>query len=89
MEHINLFKPNKESLGVYLFLGAALVSLSIYDLVSNSFFSYNITSFLPNFLSFFTPLLFGFLGLHFIRIEFSGYKTLDLINKNINLNWFN
>ena len=31
----------------------------------------------------------GTLGLHFIRIEFSGIKNLDLLNKNINTNTFN
>ena len=40
-------------------------------------------------LSFFTPLIFGMIGLHLIRIEFSGIKILDELNKNINTNNFN
>ena len=35
------------------------------------------------------PLVIGFIGLHFIRIEHSGYKFLDSLNKNINTNSFN
>ena len=33
--------------------------------------------------------MIGFIGLHFIRIEHSGYKFLDSLNKNINTNSFN
>ncbi len=40
-------------------------------------------------LAFFTPLIFGMIGLHLIRIEFSGIKILDELNKNINTNNFN
>ncbi len=89
MKNIDFLTPNKENLVTYILTGFIFFSVGIYDLISNSFFEYNITSFLPAYLSFFTPLFFGFLGLHFIRIEFSGNKTLDLINKKINLNWFN
>ena len=32
------------------------------------------------------PLILGFVGLYFIRIEYSGIKKLDLINKHINTN---
>ena len=28
--------------------------------------------------------MLGFIGLHLIRIEYSGIKKLDLLNKNIN-----
>ena len=89
IEKLIFLKPNKEKLNIYMFLGALFFALGIYDITSNSFFDKNITSFLPIVLSFFTPLLFGFLGLHLIRIEYSGNKTLDSLNKNINLNWFN
>jgi len=44
---------------------------------------------LPGWLSFFTPLIFSFIGLYYIRIEFSGNRILDNLNKNINSNWFN
>jgi len=33
--------------------------------------------------------VFGFLGLYYLRIEFSGNKMLDKLNININSNWFN
>ena len=63
--------------------------MGIIDVILNSFFGVNITSVLPGWLNFFTPLFFGFVGLHYVRIEFSGNKTLDSLNKNINSNWFN
>ena len=87
--NLTFLKPTKDKLAVYMFLGALFFAIGIYDLISNSFFGNNITSFLPQFLSFFTPLLFGFIALHLIRIEYSGNRNLDIINKNINSNWFN
>ncbi len=89
IEKLIFLKPNKEKLNLYMFLGALFFALGIYDITSNSFFDKNVTSFLPTALSFFTPLFFGFLGFHLIRIEYSGNKILDSLNKNINLNWFN
>ena len=89
IEKLTFLKPNKEKLNLYMFLGALFFALGIYDITSNSFFDKNVTSFLPTALSFFTPLFFGFLGFHLIRIEYSGNKILDSLNKNINLNWFN
>ena len=89
MESLTFIKPNREKLKLYVIPGVLFFTLGIYDLISNSFFGKNITSFLPGFLSFFTPLLFSFLGLHLIRIEYSGNRTLDLINININSNWLN
>ena len=87
--NLTFLKPRRDKLNTYIFLGATFFTLGIFDLISNSFFDKNITFFLPEILSFFTPLLFGFIGLHLIRIEYSGNKNLDIINKNININWFN
>ena len=89
MNKINFLKPNNENLRLYLSLGLILISLSLIDVFISSFFSVNLTSFLPNFISFLLPLIFGFIGLHLIRIEFSGIKILDTLNKNINTNNFN
>ena len=55
----------------------------------NTFFKFNIISFLPNNISFFTPFILGMIGFNLIRIEYSGYKTIDAINKNINTSNFN
>ena len=89
MSKINLLKPNKENLNIFLILGTLFFSLGILDFCLNNFQSKNITFFLPGFVSFFTPLIFGMIGLFFIRIEFSGIKQLDSLNKNINTNNFN
>ncbi len=72
-----LGKPTRDKLNLFLSLGIILILLSIIDVILNSFLETNITSILPRWLNFFTPLFFGFVGLHYIRIEFSGNKTLD------------
>ena len=89
MSKINVLKPNKNNLNLFLVLGGLFFTLGILDFCLNNFLEKNITSFLPGFISFFTPLIFGIIGLHFIRIEFSGIKQLDNLNKNINTNNFN
>ena len=73
----------------YLLAGLFLFSISILDVVLYSFFEINLTNFLPDILGLFLPLIIGFVGLHLIRIEYSGIKSIDLINKNINTNNFN
>jgi len=89
IDRLAIFRPSRENLNLYIILGTAFFILGILDVVLNSLFEKNITSFLPLNLSFLTPILFGLIGLHLIRIKFSGNKILDSINKNINLNWFN
>ena len=79
MFKINFLKPDKSNLNTFLYLGSFLFFLSVLDVALNSFFSLNITTFLPGFLSFLLPLILGFIGLYLIRIEFSGIKNLDLL----------
>ena len=86
MSKINFLKPDKNNLNTFLYLGSFLFLISVLDVFLNSFFSLNLTGFLPGFLSFLLPLILGFIGLYFIRIEFSGIKQLDLLNKHINTN---
>ena len=81
--------PSRDKLNLFISIGAFLFVLGIIDVILNSFFEINITSVLPRWLNFFTPLIFSFIGLHYIRIEFSGNRILDNLNKNINSNWFN
>ena len=89
MSKINFLKPNQSNLNTFLYLGTALFFISILDVALNSFFKINITSNLPGIISFILPLILGFIGLFLIRIEYSGIKNLDLINKHINTNNFN
>ena len=89
MTGINLLKPNKENINLFLVLGTLLFTFGIFDFCLNNFYGKNITAFLPGFISFFTPLIFGMIGLYLVRIEFSGIKLLDSLNKNINTNNFN
>mgnify|MGYP001157100303 FL=1 len=89
MEKINFLKPNKNNLYTYLYSGIFLFSLSVLDVFINSFFNINATAFLPNSLAFILPLIVGTIGLYLIRIEYSGIRNLDLINKKINTSNFN
>ena len=86
MTGINILKPNKKNLTFFLVLGTLFFALGIFDFCFNNFYGKNITGFLPGFISFFTPLIFGMIGLYLIRIEYSGMKQLDELNKNINTN---
>jgi len=89
MNKINFLKPDNQNLSTYLYSGSFLFFIAVFDVFLSSFFGMNITSFLPNFASFLLPLILGIIGLHLIRIEFSGIKNLDLLNKHINTNTFN
>ena len=89
MNKFNFLTPNKDNLYAYLYSGISLFFLSILIVFLNSFFSSDLTSFLPGTISYFLPLIIGFVGLHLIRIEYSGIKFLDIVNKNINTNKFN
>ena len=83
MSNINFLKPDRTNLNTFLYLGSFLFFVSILDVFLNSFFRLNLTGFLPNFLSFLLPLILGFVGLYFIRIEYSGIKNLDLLNLSL------
>ena len=85
----NILKPNKNNLLLFLFIGITLITLSIFDFILKSFYQLNFTSFLPSGINFFSPLILGVFGFYLIRIEYSGIKKLDLLNKNINTNNFN
>ena len=69
MSKINFMKPDKENLNTFLYLGSALFFIGFLDVFLNAFFASNITGFLPTTLSFLFPLIIGFIGLYFIRIE--------------------
>ncbi len=89
MNNINFLSPNKDNLYRYIYAGIFLFSISIFDVFLNSFFNINLTSFLPGSIGLILPLVLGFIGLHLIRIEYSGIKQLDLFNNKINTNSFN
>ena len=82
-------KPSKKNIKTYLPLGIVFISVSFLDVFVNAFFNYNLLVFFPSQISYFLPLLLGFIGLYLIRIEFSGIRFLDIVNKNINSNNFN
>ena len=81
--------PTRDKLNLFVPIGISLIALGFLDVILNTYFKINLTTFLPGWLNYFTPLFFGFIGFHYIRIEFTGVKILDNLNKNINSNWFN
>ena len=87
--NLSIIKPTKDRINTFLPIGSVLVIFSFLDVIANSFLNYNLTGFLPEKISYFLPLILGFIGFYLIRIEFSGLKFLDNLNKNINSNNFN
>ena len=87
--NLSILKSDKKNLNSFISAGSALIFIGFIDIFFNSFFSTNITSFLPDKISYLTPLLFGLFGLYLIRIEFSGNKLLDKVNTNFNSSNFN
>ena len=67
--NLSILKLDKKNLNTFIAAGSALIFIGFIDILLNSFFSTNITSFLPDKLSYLTPLLFGLFGLYLIRIE--------------------
>jgi len=82
--NLKRLKPDKENIFTYVVLGISLLSIGFIDIFSNTFLNFNITGFFPSIISYFSPVILGAFGLHFIRIEYSGNKILDKINKNLN-----
>ena len=89
MSNINILKPTRTNFQMYLYVGSALIFISIFDVILRSFFNLNFSTFLPGILNFFLPLIIGLLGLQMIRLEYSGNRIVDKINQNINNNTFN
>ena len=89
MSNVNILKPDKKNLNTFILLGSFFIILSFIDILGNTFLEINLTSFLPSSISYFSPLIIGLFGLHLIRIEYSGNRSLDKVNKNLNSNSFN
>tara|TARA_B100000029_G_scaffold383507_1_gene378938 strand:+ start:1208 stop:2482 length:1275 start_codon:yes stop_codon:yes gene_type:complete len=89
MKNINILKPNRDNFKTYLYIGSTLIFLCIFDVTLRSFFNLNFLTFLPNIINFLFPLILGLIGFQMIRLEYSGVKSVDIINKNVNNNPFN
>ena len=89
MNALNFLKPNRDNIKSYALIGSILILVSLLDVILSSFYKINFVSFLPGSLRSFFPLILGIIGLTMIRIDYSGNKNLDLLNKNINTNTFN
>ena len=89
MSKFTFLKSDRSNIQLVLITGTFLITISILDVFLNSFFRLNLISFLPSKVSFLTPFVIGMIGLNLIRIEYSGNKFLDILNKNINTSNFN
>ena len=89
MSKFTFLKSDRSNIQLVLITGTFLITISILDVFLNSFFRLNLISFLPSKVSFLTPFIIGMIGLNLIRIEYSGNKFLDTLNKNINTSNFN
>ena len=87
--NLSILKSDKKNLNSFIAVGSSLIFIGFIDIILSSFLKTNITAFLPDKISYLTPLLFGLFGLYLIRIEFSGNKLLDKINTNFNSSNFN
>tara|TARA_B100000214_G_scaffold268852_1_gene199503 strand:- start:422 stop:1693 length:1272 start_codon:yes stop_codon:yes gene_type:complete len=89
MNKLTFLKSDRSNIQLVLIIGLFLVTISIFDVFLNSFFKINLISFLPSKISFIFPLVIGMMGFHLIRIEYSGNRYIDILNKNINTSTFN
>ena len=89
MNKFTILKHDRSNIYSVLIIGITLISLGILDVFLNTFFKLNLFGFFPKLISFLFPFLIGMLGFHLIRIEFSGNKTIDTLNKHINTSTFN
>ena len=89
MIKLTFLKSDRSNIQLVLIIGLFLISISIFDVFLNSFFKINLISFLPSKISFIFPLVIGMMGFHLIRIEYSGNRYIDILNKNINTSTFN
>ena len=89
MNKITFLKSDRSNIQLVLIIGLFLITISIFDVFLNSFFKINLISFLPSKVSFVFPLVMGMIGFHLIRIEYSGNRYIDILNKNINTSTFN
>ena len=89
MNKLTFLKSDRSNIQLVLIIGLFLITISIFDVFLNSFFKINLISFLPSKISFIFPLVIGMMGFHLIRIEYSGNRYIDILNKNINTSTFN
>jgi len=54
MKKLTFLNPSRENLNLFILAGIVLFGLGILDIVLNSLFEINITSFLPRWLNYFT-----------------------------------
>ena len=65
-----LGRPSRDKLNLFISIGTSFFVLGIIDVILNSFFEINITSVLPGWLSFFTPLIFVLLDSIILELNF-------------------
>ena len=82
-------KPSKENIKTYVPIGLSLVFFKFFRCFCKCFFNFNFTWFFTFSIKLFFTINIRFYWFYLIRIEFSGVRSLDILNKNINSNNFN
>ena len=81
------FKTKNRTTNIYI--GITLILFSMIDVLTYSLINLNLTWFVPGNLNTFLPLIIGIIGFSYIRMEISGYRLIDNLNKHINTSNFN
>ena len=88
MQIENFIKPKTLSQNTAIGIGLALALFSFLDVALLSFFEVNLTGSSSG-LSFFVPLVIGFVGLFYARFEHTNISWVNSLNKSLNSDWFN
>ena len=89
MSKFSFLKSDRSNINSVLITGIIFVTIGILDVFLNTFFKLNLFSFFPGKISFLFPFIIAMIGFHLMRIEFTGSKSIDALNKNINTSTFN
>ncbi len=59
IKKINIFgNPSRDRLNLFVPMGIFLITIGFLDVILNAHFKINLTSFLPTWINYFTPLFF-------------------------------
>ena len=80
---LNLDSIKSQNQMINIYIGSFLLSISILDVFLNSFFKINISGSLPGNVSTFFPLIIGFIGLVYLRMEIEVGQNLIKLNHSL------
>ena len=84
----NIIKPKQANQNTLVVFGSILILISFLDVVILSVFDVNLTGSSKG-ISFFLPLLLGFIGMYYIRFDHTNFPLINRFNKSLNIDWLN